>query len=272
MMRNLKTVLEQALRVVEDVGVFIRQEAHQFQQDHIETKALNSLVTYVDKTAEKMLVERLNHILPEAGFWTEEETAIREEKTFTWIIDPLDGTTNFIHHVPVYGISVGLKKEQELLLGIIYEVNSKELFYAQKQSGAFLNHQKIKVSTTRLLSDALIASGFPYNDHTYLAPYLQSFEHFVRHARGVRRLGSAAVDLAYIACGRFDGYFEYGLNPWDVAAGILLVREAGGVVQDFQGLPDVLSGQQVLASNEALSLRLLNITKQFFYPEFSSNF
>lgn len=268
MVRNLASILEQTLRVVEDVGVFIRQEAHQFQQDQIETKALNSLVTYVDKTAEKMLVERLHDLLPEAGFWTEEETAVREEKAYTWIIDPLDGTTNFIHHVPVYGISVGLKKDQDLILGIIYEVNRKEMFYARRQSGAFLNHQKIRVSKTRVLSDALIASGFPYSDHAYLAPYLQSFEYFVRHARGVRRLGSAAVDLAYVACGRFDGYFEYGLNPWDVAAGILLVREAGGIVQDFQGQAEVLSGHQILASNDALNLRLLNITKQFFYPEF----
>lgn len=266
-MRNMDVILEQTLRVMEDVGIFIRQEAYQFQQEQIETKALNSLVTYVDKTAEKMLVERLNHLLPEAGFWTEEETAAREERTYTWIIDPLDGTTNFIHHVPVYGISIGLKKDDEIILGAVYEVNRKEMFFARKQGGAFLNQQRIKVSTTRSLGDALIASGFPYNDHAFLTPYLQTFEHFVRHARGVRRLGSAAIDLAYVACGRFDGYLEYSLNPWDVAAGILLVREAGGVVQDFQGQDDVLSGRQILASNEALSLRLLNITKQFFYPE-----
>jgi myo-inositol-1(or 4)-monophosphatase len=254
----LGSLCKRAIKIVVDSGSWIRSEFNKVRQADIEVKALNSLVTYVDKEAEKSLTDRLGALLPGSVFLTEEETVETQEGPRRWIIDPLDGTTNFLHGVPFYCISVALEIERDIALGIVYEINHKECFYAWQGGGAFLDGKRIQASSTKNLQDAVIATGFPYHDFSHLEEYLDILKQFMIHSRGVRRLGSAAMDLAYVAAGRFDCFYEYGLNAWDVAAGSLLVEEAGGMVCDFKGAGDFLFGGEILAANKDLWRRALN--------------
>lgn len=244
--------------LIRSVGQFLRQELGKVAAGDIETKALNSLVSYVDKTAEEQLVEGCSQIVPEAGFITEEETIVSNaDKAWRWIIDPLDGTTNFLHQLPFFSISVALQHQQKTVMGFVYEVNRDELFYAWKGGGAWLNGKAIQVTPTLSLADSLVATGFPYYDFDKTTAYLKMLEQLMKGTRGVRRLGSAALDLAYTACGRFDAYFEYSLAPWDVAAGAFLVQEAGGIVSDFSGGGNYIFGKEIMASNPALAATML---------------
>ncbi|MEL7021993.1 MAG: inositol monophosphatase family protein, partial [Bacteroidota bacterium] len=245
-------------------GKYMLDELGKVQGDAVETKSINSLVSYVDKTAEVMLVEGLRKVIPQAVFLTEEDTIENQEGEWQWIIDPLDGTTNFLHQLPCFAVSVALRHQQETVLGIVYEPSRSECFYAWKGSGAFVNNRPIRTSTTLTLSESLIATGFPYYDYEQLPQYLQVLEHFILHTRGVRRFGSAAVDLAYVAAGRFDAFFEYSLQPWDVAAGAFIVKEAGGVVSDFGGGDNFLFGQQLLAVNATLHAEVLSVVQNSF--------
>jgi len=249
--------------LIRTVGQFLGKELGKVNQTEIETKALNSLVSYVDKAAEQQLVEGCSQILPEAGFITEEDTIIDSaEKEWRWIIDPLDGTTNFLHQLPFFSISVALQHHQKTVMGFVYEVNQDELFYAWKGGGAWLNEKAIQVTPTLSMADSLIATGFPYYDFDKTTAYLKMLEQVMKGTRGVRRLGSAALDLAYTACGRFDAYFEYSLAPWDVAAGAFLVQEAGGIVTDFEGETDYIFGRSIMASNPHLAERMLSLLKE----------
>jgi myo-inositol-1(or 4)-monophosphatase len=248
---NLLSIQQAVINIAQEVGDFIRQEARTFNKiDHTEFKGKNNLVSYVDKEAEKMLVEKLGIILPEAGFIAEEGTGERKIDGLNWVIDPLDGTTNFIHSLPIYSISIGLIDEQEdILLGVVHEVNHQECFYAIKGGGAWLDGNPIFVSPTTHLSESLIATGFPYY-HEDLKGYLNLLYSFLTKSHGFRRIGSAAVDLAYVACGRFEAFYEQNLNPWDVAAGALLVKEAGGRVSDFKNGSNYIFGKQILATGK----------------------
>ena len=230
---------------------FIRHEAVTFDRGRVEHKGVHDLVSYVDQETERRLVAGLRHLLPGAGFITEEGTAGPDSQTeeFTWIIDPLDGTTNFVHGLPVYSISVALLHAGELVVGVVHEVNRDESFRAVRGGGAFCNEQPIRVSDVPELNHSLIATGFPYKDFGLMGAYLQVLGAFMSRSHGVRRLGSAAVDLAYVAAGRFEGFFEFNLNSYDVAAGLLLVREAGGHVTAFLEDGDPLFGREVVASN-----------------------
>lgn len=236
--------------LVMQVGEFIRRESNHFNSSKIEHKGLNDLVSYVDKEAEKQLVKGLRLILPKSGFIAEEGTATKSSEEYIWIIDPLDGTTNFIHGLPVYSISIALMHQNKLVLGLVYEINKNELFYAHKNSGAWLNDKSIYVSSTSKLSESLLATGFPYHNFDRLETYMELLTHFMKNTHGLRRMGSAAVDLAYVACGRFEGFFEYNLNPWDVAGGAFIVQEAGGVVADFKGGDDYLFGRSIIAAGD----------------------
>ncbi len=229
-------------------GKFVQQEAGRFSTKSIEVKGLNDLVSYVDKQAELQLVDGLKHILPQAGFIAEEGTASQNNEEYIWIVDPLDGTTNFMHGLPVYSISIALQKQGKTILGLVYELNKDELFYAHLEGGAFLNGKPIHVSTTQKLAESLLATGFPYHNFNKLETYLNVLAHFMQHTHGLRRMGSAAVDLAYVACGRFEGFFEYNLNAWDVAAGAFIVQEAGGSVSEFDGGEDFLFGNSIIAA------------------------
>jgi myo-inositol-1(or 4)-monophosphatase len=262
---QLKNICEKSIPVIKATGNFIREELGKVSSGEIEEKSLNSLVSYVDKTAEEQLVKGLSGILPEAGFITEEETVAQESKSFNWIIDPLDGTTNFLFQIPVFSVSVALEQAGELVVGMVYEINRDECFYGWKGGGAFLNEQLIKVSGRETLAQSLIATGFPYYDYSKTPPYMEVLTTFMQSTRGIRRLGSAAVDLAYVACGRFDAFYEYSLHIWDVAAGILLVREAGGVVSDFQGEEKNLDGEEIIAANPSVYEECKAIVGKAFY-------
>ena len=263
---KLETICQKSCNVIKNVGVFLKQELGKVRTEAIETKSLNSLVSYVDKTAEVQLVEGLGALLPEATFLTEEETVEQKEGEFRWIIDPLDGTTNFLHQLPFFSISVALQHHEQTILGIVLEVNRDECFYAWKNGGAFLNGKEIKVSTTKAIGDSLIATGFPYYDYDRIHAYLKTLDYFMNGTRGIRRLGSAALDLVYVACGRFDAFYEYSLNAWDVAGGAFIVQEAGGIVVDFKGGNDYLFGKEIIAVNPNIHPAFFKPIHSAFYP------
>lgn len=257
-MAELKDIVRAVVDLSQEVGGFIRKESKHFKKSDIELKGFNDLVSYVDKEAEKKLVEGCQGILPEAGFITEEGTVTTKKETYNWIIDPLDGTTNFTHGLPVFAISIALMHENEIVLGVIYEVNRDECFYAIKNEPAYCNGEEIRVSDVKDINQSLLATGFPYYDFGKMPQYLNILNSFMQQTHGLRRLGSAAVDLAYVACGRFEGFFEYNLNAWDVAAGIIILQQAGGVVTDFKGGNDCLFGREIVGAG-AVHQEMLNI-------------
>ena len=249
---NLEEITWKVCELTKVVGGFIRGESGKIAVEDIQVKGLHDFVTYVDKNAEELLVKGLSEILPEAGFITEENTASERGEHYTWIVDPLDGTTNFIHAVPCFSISIALMCDDEIVIGVIYEINLNECFYAWQGSKAYLNGKEIKVSGTSNLKEALLITGFPNRDYSLLDEYLSLFKFFMEETHGLRRFGSAAVDLAYVACGRGEGFYEYGLSAWDVAAGALIVKQAGGKVSDFSGGDDYIFGGEIVASGEKI--------------------
>lgn len=256
---KLTNLLEQTQEIAKEVGSFIRKERQHFDLGKVEHKGFNDLVSYVDKEAEKKIVHALEKILPEAGFITEEGTNTTQAEQFNWVIDPLDGTTNFIHGIPVFAVSIALMEYDEVILGVVYEVNRHECFYAMKGGGAFCNDTKIKVSPAPDLASSLIATGFPYYNFELIDKYLNALKIMMQKTHGVRRFGSAATDLCYVATGRIEGFFEYNLNSYDVAAGALIVQEAGGTVTDFSGGKDYIFGREIIATNTKIQEEL---TKQ----------
>ncbi len=255
---NPDNILRQTIEAVRPVGHYIRAQRGQLSEADITDKSRNNLVSFVDREAEKKLVRALREIVPSAGFLTEEKTITTEDRALRWVVDPLDGTTNYVYGLPIYAVSVALVNGKDKLIGVIYVPEWDELFYAARGQGAFLNGKPIRVSDRCDLAQALAATGFPYYEFRHEACYMRMFEHYMHTTRGIRRLGAAAVDLAYVACGRFDFYFEFDLHPWDVAAGLLLVEEAGGKTSNFDGSGDALSGEEILASNGLLHDQLLS--------------
>lgn len=252
-MVNLENILPEVISVSKEAGAFIRAEANTFQRGHIEQKGLNDLVSYVDKQAEKLIVARLAEILPEAGFIAEEGTSDKRGAQYNWIIDPLDGTTNFIHGLPVYAVSIGLARKDEPVLGVIYEIVKGDCFYAVEGGKAFLNEEQIAVSPVDSLEESLIATGFPFREFKNVDKYLDLQKEFMYRTHGVRRMGSAAIDMAYVACGRFEGFFESNLKPWDIAAGIVIIKQAGGIISDYTGGNNYLFGGDIVAAGQVHS-------------------
>lgn len=250
--QELLSLCTEVRQLVAEVGQFLRKHIQEVQQQDIEVKSRNSLVSYVDKEAEKRLVAGLQVVLPGSVFLTEEETIAAQSGTWRWIIDPLDGTTNYLHGLPCYAISVALQQNERTVIGVVHEVAQDEQFYACRGQGAHCNGEAIQVSNTPSLADSLLATGFPYYDFSRMDEYLALFRELITTTRGIRRFGSAAVDLAYVACGRFDGFYEHSLHPWDVAAGAFLVQEAGGRVADFSGGDNYLYGKEMVAASQAL--------------------
>jgi myo-inositol-1(or 4)-monophosphatase len=242
------SLLPSIIAAAKKAGAFIGQERENFRHDAVQVKGLNDLVSYVDKSAEQLIVADLQQILPDAGYIVEENTrsGLRDHN---WIVDPLDGTTNFVHAIPSYAVSIALEHKGKIVAGVVYEVSRDECFYATRGSGAFLNEEKIQVSANAALSQSLVATGFPVYNFDRLDSFTAALHHFLRTTHGVRRLGAASVDLCFVACGRFDAFYEYNLHPWDVAAGALIVEEAGGIVKDFSGGDNWLFGREIAASN-----------------------
>ena len=245
-------------------GLYIAEEREKFNIEVIEIKGKANFVSYVDKQAEELIVAGLTKLLPESGFIAEEGTGSDTGEKYKWIIDPLDGTTNFIHGLPPFAVSIALMESDELILGVVYEVTQDECFFAWKGSAAYLNGDEIQVSTASTTGDALIATGFPYTAFEKLEGNISLMRHFMVHSHGLRRLGSAATDLAYLAAGRFEAFYEHGLKPWDVAAGVVILKQAGGKVSDFNGNDQYLFKGEIFASNGAYFDEFYKIVHQHF--------
>jgi len=249
---NLENICHKVIDLTEITGNYIVSELEEREDISIESKGLHNYVTHVDKTSERMLIDGLHEIIPSSGFIAEEKTNTTKGKIYNWVIDPLDGTTNYIHGLPPYAISIALLKGKEIVLGVIYEMGLKECFYAWKGGKSYLNGKEIRVSKVRKVNNSLIATGFPYYNYLYLDNFMKTIKFFMESSHGLRRLGSAATDIAYVACGRFEGFYEYGLNPWDVAAGVIILKQAGGKVSDFKGGMDYLFGGEIIATNDGI--------------------
>lgn len=262
-MTDLEKILPHVIDISKKAGSFIRRERETFSRSRIEEKGVNNLVSYVDKEAEKMLVEGLEQLLPEAGFITEEGTISKKGEVYNWIIDPLDGTTNFLHNLPIYSVSIALMRNDEVVLGVVYEIGRDECFYALEGGKAYCNDKEIKVSEVPKLKEGLLATGFPYYSFDKIGAYLDIMSEFMQNTHGLRRMGSAAVDLAYVACGRFEGYYEFNIYAWDVAAGALIVERAGGKVTDFTGGKNFIFGKQIIAANAVHAEILEVISKRW---------
>jgi len=260
---NLRILTGKVAETAAKAGRFILRESEKFDISLTERKGRNDFVSYVDREAERLIAGELGRILPEAGFLAEEETRYSGSGRYIWVVDPLDGTTNFIHGLHPFSVSIALQDGDEIISGVVYEVSGNEIFTAWKGGGAWLNGRRITVSGTSSLSGSLVATGFPYKDFGRLKSYLSCLGYLMENTHGIRRMGSAAIDLAYVACGRFDLFFEYNLNPWDVSAGTLLVREAGGTVTDFSGNERNITGKEIIASNSKVHSEMLRIMNKF---------
>lgn len=240
-------LLSSVIKIVTAVGDRIYRSAP--GKKNIRYKGEIDLVTCFDHRAQQALIKALRRRYPDVGVLSEERISIPPVGSNRWIIDPLDGTTNFAHNLPIWCLALALEENRQISLGVVYDPTRRELFWAIRGRGAYLNGRRIKVSHTRRLDRSLLVTGFPYDIRRSQLNNLEYFCRFARQAQAVRRLGSAALDLCYTACGRFDGYWELKLSPWDQAAGSLIVQEAGGKITDFNGNPFDYYGQEVLASN-----------------------
>lgn len=265
-MIDLQNITLEVVKLCRQVGSFMREQRRDFSHKNVEEKGAHDLVSYVDRQAESMIIDVLKKLLPGAGFIAE-EGGVEPGERYQWIIDPLDGTTNYVHGIPLYSISIALQENEITVAGIVYEVNLDECFYAWEGGKAMLNGQEIGVSQETTLNRSLIATGFPYSDFSRMKPYLTLFDELMRSSRGLRRLGSAAVDLAYVACGRFEVFYEYGLNPWDVAAGAFIVEKAGGKLSCFIGGNEVVFSREIIASNGFVHNEFLGLCIKHFNAE-----
>lgn len=250
--------------IVTEIGEYAIEQWNKIDEIKSKQKGIHNYVTEIDIACEQQLIEKLSKLLPEANFLTEEINYKSNLTEKTFIIDPLDGTTNYIHKLPPVAISVALYNYNEPLIGVIYEIGRKECFYTWKGGSAYLNNKTIKVSEINSIDKSLIITGFPLHDINILDKILNAMGYFFKHSSGVRRLGSAATDLAYIAAGRGDAFYEHNLNPWDVAAGSFLVKQANGIVSDFSGGDNYLFGKEIIATNRYIYNEFLEIIKKFF--------
>ena len=232
-----------------------------------ELKGEHDLVTEADRASERLVIERLRSHFPTHSIVAEEGGGHTGSSDFCWYVDPLDGTTNFAHGFPMYNVTMALEQAGELVAGVVFDPTRNEMFAAERGSGAYLNNRRIRVSKAARVADSLVATGFPSRKR-HLNINVHFYYQIAMVTHGVRRAGSAALDLAYTACGRLDGFWEFGLNPWDMAAGILLVTEAGGKCSDMKGSPASLRGPHLLADNGAIHDEILGLFGEVFRGEF----
>lgn len=251
-MLNLESLCTEVRQIARRAGAFLRDERLKFDAARVEEKSAHNYVSYVDKESERRLVEQLSALLPGAGFIAEEGSGSLANEEYCWVVDPLDGTSNYIHDLAPYCVSIALRNREELLLGVVYEVCRDECFYAWKGGRAYLNGQEIKVSEVSRPDNAFIALGFPYDADRYRPVALHLVDRLYGFAGGTRLMGSAAAEICYVACGRFDARIEAYLGPWDVAAGGLILTEAGGKLTDFGGGDTWPDAREVVASNGRL--------------------
>lgn len=257
-------MLNTAIKAARKAGTIINRASLELEQIRVASKQTNDFVTEVDHAAEQAIIATLREAYPDHAILAEESGA-EGASDYLWIIDPLDGTTNFLHGFPQYAVSIGLQHRGQITQAVVYDVVHNELFTATRGRGAFVNDRRIRVSNRPKLQDALIGTGFPYREFARIEDYLHLFRAFAQGSAGMRRPGAASLDLAYVACGRLDGFFEMGLAPWDMAAGSLLVLEAGGLVGDFRGDGGFLDSGDVVCANPkvfAQMIALIGSTKR----------
>ncbi len=257
-----KTMLKVAVAAAREAGAYLKQNAGKARLIERKDGQSKNLVTEIDRGSESIVIARITEAFPDHDFLGEESGSHDRSSPFKWVIDPLDGTTNFTHGLPIFCVSIGLEYQGEVILGVVYDPNLDELFTAEKGHGAFLNGEPIRVSTTGLLADSLLVTGFPYDISENPDHAIEHFEHFLVTAQAVRRLGSAALDLCYVAAGRFDGFWEVKLNAWDMAAGVLLVQEAGGRWTDFDGNRPTIYTKRMLSTNGLVHEQMIEILKK----------
>jgi myo-inositol-1(or 4)-monophosphatase len=260
---TLHQISREVQAIAELAGKYIQSEFGKIGLTQASEKSAKSLVSEVDRTAERMLVAQLSELLPLAGFLTEEETITQVKRSLTWVVDPLDGTTNFLYGVPYFAVSIALCSETETLIGVVRDVVHEKTYHAIQGGGCYCDGNAIQVSKRSKLNEALIATGFPYTYTADTEAQIEALKRLVRECNGIRRFGSAALDLAMVAEGTWDAYYEYALNPWDTAAGMLLVREAGGVCSDRAGNIDYKAGTEIVASNPVLFEEFLTVLHGF---------
>ena len=255
----MKDFRECAIEIAREAGIFLKNMLH--SEHTIDYKGEIDLVTEADKISEKMITSKIITLFPDHDILGEEFTNIDRGSDFRWIIDPLDGTTNYAHGYPYFCVSIALERLNTMIVGIVYDPMLDEMFVAEKGKGAFLNEREIHVSNTREVIKSLLATGFPYDIRENSHNNLNYFNKMILQAQAIRRAGSAALDLAYVAAGRFDGFWELKLNPWDIAAGWLLVEEAGGIVTDMGGNDYYLKSSSILASNGRIHTEMMDVLK-----------
>ena len=262
---NLHPMINVAVKAARAAGSIINRAALDIESVRISQKKANDFVTEVDHAAEQAIIETLTTAYPGHGIWAEESGREHgaQDSEFVWIIDPLDGTTNFIHGLPVYCVSIALAVKGKVEQAVIYDPTRNDLFTATKGRGAFLNDRRLRVSKRTELKTALVSTGFPFRPGDNFNQYLQMMGDVMQRTAGLRRPGSAALDLAYVAAGYTEGFFEKGLQPWDVAAGSLLVTEAGGLVGNFTGEADYLEQEECLAGNPKVYGQLVSILGKY---------
>jgi len=250
-------MLINAVKAARKAGTIINRASQDVGSLVIQSKTYNDFVSDVDRAAEQAIIETLKEAYPDHGFLGEESGESNQQADNIWIIDPLDGTTNFLHSFPQYCISIALQQKGVLTQAVIYDPVHNDLFTATKGRGAFLNDKRIRVTKRTRLQDSLIATGFPFRDFTHLDTYMGMLKDMIKKTTGIRRPGSAALDLAYVAAGWVDGFFEINLSTWDIAAGGLLVQEAGGIVGDFEGNESWLKTGNIVAANPKVFAQML---------------
>jgi myo-inositol-1(or 4)-monophosphatase len=255
-------MLNTAVKAARKAGAIITRASHDIDKLNVQSKRQNDFVSEVDHAAEEALISVLHEAYPTHGFIGEESGEKNSDAEFVWVIDPLDGTTNFLHGFPQYCISIGLLHKGVPNQAVVYDPNRNELFTASKGVGAYLNDRRLRVTKTDHLADALMGTGFPFKEIGGIDDYLRMFKNMTLNSSGIRRPGAAALDLAWVAAGRLDGFWEIGLSPWDMAAGVLLVREAGGLVGDFAGEERFMESGRIVASNGKLFAAILKVLHQ----------
>jgi myo-inositol-1(or 4)-monophosphatase len=253
-----------AFRAAILAGELIQKNIGKISESDIDVKQASDFVTHVDRESEQIIIKTIRAQFPGHHFLTEESLKEEGSGDFRWIIDPLDGTTNYIHGYPVFSVSIALELNRDIILGLIYDPLRGDIFTAEKGGGAFLNGKLVKVSNVTEMSNGLISTGFPFRKRNLIDEYLKLFKNIFYRVSDIRRAGSAALDLAYIACGRCEGFFEIALSPWDIAAGSLIIKEAGGIVTDFNGGSDYLSTGNIIAAIPAFHGEMLKEVRNVF--------
>ena len=257
-------MLETAKNAAYAAGEILKENFGRVPQEAVRKKKQNDFLSFVDEESEKKIVEIIQAEFPSHAVLAEESGGSGPENEYMWIVDPLDGTTNYLTGIPLFAVSIALQYQNELVLGVIYDPIRDELFSAEKGRGAFLNGSSIQVSGKVSLNESILATGFPFKTKQFLPQYLQVFHDIFERSIGIRRMGSAAVDLAYLAAGRFDGFWEIGLSPWDTAAGTVLIREAGGQISDFWNGSNFVWNNYILASNGRIHEETGEIIRKHF--------